>query len=86
MLRIYAHSLLITARSSAAVRAALICLIRSRNRIGVGVRTETENKHFTIHSFTTLGLIVNLSLVGITMIVKNTIILNLSSGRSPAVN
>uniref|UniRef100_A0A224XSF4 Putative secreted protein n=1 Tax=Panstrongylus lignarius TaxID=156445 RepID=A0A224XSF4_9HEMI len=37
--RIYAHSLLITARSSAAVLAALICLIKSLKRIGVGVRT-----------------------------------------------
>lgn len=42
--RIYAHSLLITARSSAAVLAALICLIKSLKRIGVGVRTNKITK------------------------------------------
>lgn len=41
---ISAHSLLITALSSAAVRAALICLIKSLSRIGVGIRTKKEEK------------------------------------------
>lgn len=39
VLRMYAHSLLTTARSSACVRAARICRIRSRSRIGVGILT-----------------------------------------------
>ena len=37
--RMYAHSLLTTVRSSAAVRAALICRIRSRKRVGAGILT-----------------------------------------------
>lgn len=37
---IYAHSLFTTLLSSAAVLAALICLMRSRSRIGVGIRTK----------------------------------------------
>ena len=42
--RMYAHSLLTTVRSSAAVRAALICLIKSRKRVGAGILTvETYN-------------------------------------------
>jgi len=49
---ISAHSLLITARSSAAVRAALICLIKSLNRIGVGIRTKQKKiiqRTYTTH-------------------------------------
>lgn len=37
--RMYAHSLFTTVRSSAAVRAALICLMRSRKRVGAGILT-----------------------------------------------
>lgn len=37
--RIYAHSLLTTARSSAAVFAERICLMRSRRRMGLGCLT-----------------------------------------------
>lgn len=37
--RIYAHSLFTTVLSSAAVRAARICLIRSLNRVGAGILT-----------------------------------------------
>ena len=39
-------TLLMTARSSAAVRAALICRIRSRNLIGVGIFTLTGKNKF----------------------------------------
>jgi len=41
---ISAHSLLITALSSAAVLAALICLIKSLSRIGVGIRTKPKER------------------------------------------
>lgn len=41
---IYAHSLFTTLLSSAAVLAALICLMRSRSRIGVGIRTKKKTK------------------------------------------
>lgn len=39
---IYAHSLFMTALSSAAVRAALIWRIKSRSRIGDGIRTKQQ--------------------------------------------
>lgn len=42
---ISAHSLLITALSSAAVLAALICLIKSLSRIGVGIRTNQKKEY-----------------------------------------
>ena len=40
-------TLFMTALSSAAVRAALICRMRSRSRIGVGILTLKEQYYFT---------------------------------------